>query len=61
MLAGGPLVNRGTLVGWPLFLLVIGAGGIAIGLRPRQPLPPEPPPAGSGAPTVPLHPVQDDG
>jgi hypothetical protein len=32
-----------TLVGWPLLLLVVGGAGLAVGLRPMQPLPPEPP------------------
>jgi hypothetical protein len=32
-----------TLVGWPLLLLVIGGALLAVGLRPRQDLPPEPP------------------
>lgn len=32
-----------SLVGWPIVLLVIAAGLLAIGLRPRQDLPPEPP------------------
>lgn len=55
ILAGAPLGERGTLVGWPLFLLVIGGGGLAIGLRPRRPLPPEPGSA-DAAPTVPIDP-----
>jgi len=57
VLAGLPLGGRGTLVGWPLLLLVLGTGGLAIGLRPRRPLPPEPPgpaSAEAGAPAVPL-------
>jgi hypothetical protein len=36
-------LGRGSLVGWPLFLLLIGAAGLAVGLRPRRPLPPPPP------------------
>lgn len=32
-----------SLIGWPVVLLVIAAGLLAIGLRPRQDLPPEPP------------------
>jgi hypothetical protein len=44
--------SRGSLVGWPLFLLIIGAGGVAIGLRPRAPLPPEPPTPPTVPPTV---------
>ena len=35
---GGP-----SLVGWPIVLLIMGVGLLAIGLRPRQDLPPEPP------------------
>ena len=31
-----------TLVGWPLFLLVVGIAGILFGLRPRRELPPPP-------------------
>jgi hypothetical protein len=41
-------------VGWPLFLLVIGAVGLIVGLRPRRPLPPSPAPS-TAAPTVPLN------
>jgi hypothetical protein len=36
------LVGSGDLVGWPLFLLAVGALMFAAGLRPRAPLPPEP-------------------
>jgi hypothetical protein len=52
-LAGRQAAGRGSLVGWPLFLLVIGAAGVAIGLRPRKPLPP-PPGEQEAAPTVPF-------
>jgi hypothetical protein len=31
-----------TLLWWPLLLLLLGAGGLVAGLRPRTPLPPEP-------------------
>ena len=31
-----------TLLWWPLILLLVGAGAVAAGLRPRTPLPPEP-------------------
>jgi len=56
VLAGAPVVARGSLVGWPLFLLIIGGAGIGVGLRPRRPLPPSPDANISGAaPTVPLH------
>jgi hypothetical protein len=50
--------GRGSLVGWPLFLLIIGAIGLAIGLRPREPLPP-PPDETAAAPTIPLHSVDE--
>jgi hypothetical protein len=55
VLVGAPAVNAGSLVGWPLFLLAIGGAGLAIGLRPRQPLPPPPGQAAETVtPTVPL-------
>jgi hypothetical protein len=60
LLAGSPLENGGSLVGWPLFLLALGGVGLAIGLRPRRELPP-PPLSGSPAPTVPLHPTEGEG
>jgi hypothetical protein len=59
-LAGVPAINRGALVGWPLFLFLflflfaLGAAGLIVGLRPRRPLPPEP--ASGIAPTVSLDP-----
>lgn len=47
--------HRGSLVGWPLLLLVLGAAGLAIGLRPRKALPPAPDAnINDPAPTVPL-------
>jgi hypothetical protein len=56
VLVGFPVSGRGSLVGWPLFLLIVGGAGLAIGLRPRAPLPPEPPtPPTSAPPTIPLH------
>ncbi len=36
-----------TLLWWPLLLLALGAGVMAAGLRPRRPLPPEPPAYGT--------------
>jgi peptidoglycan/LPS O-acetylase OafA/YrhL len=54
VLAGAPAINRGSLVGWPLLLLALGVAGLVIGLRPREPLPPEP--ATGTAPTVSLDP-----
>jgi hypothetical protein len=59
VLVGLPVGPRGSLVGWPLFLLVIGAAGLVLGLRPRTPLPP--PPSGTTdapAPTVPIRPEE---
>jgi hypothetical protein len=55
VLVGINLSGRGSLVGWPLFLLVIGGAGLAIGLRPLRPLPPPPGESSAAAPTVPLH------
>jgi hypothetical protein len=46
--AGGP-----SLWFWPLVLLALGGAGVAGGLRPRHPLPPEPS-HGAAAPTEPL-------
>jgi hypothetical protein len=37
-----------TLLWWPLYLIVIGAGAMLAGLRPRAPLPPEPDPYRAG-------------
>jgi hypothetical protein len=37
-----------TLLYWPLVLLVLGAGAMIAGLRPRAPLPPEPDPYRAG-------------
>ena len=54
LLVGLPRAGRGSLIGWPLFLLAIGLGGLAIGLRPRRPLPP-PPDGEPPAPTIPLN------
>ncbi|HEY2637711.1 MAG TPA: hypothetical protein VGI54_10005 [Solirubrobacteraceae bacterium] len=47
---GAPSSGGASLVGWPLFLLVVGLAGLAFALRPSQPLPPAPPgPAGAEA------------
>lgn len=48
--------GRGSILGWPLFLLVIGGAGLAIGLRPTTPAPP--PPTTPVAETIPLR--EDD-
>jgi hypothetical protein len=42
VMVGLNVAGRGSLVGWPLFLLVIGGAGLVIGLRPRRELPPPP-------------------
>ncbi len=47
-----------TLLYWPLALLLLGAGAMAAGLRPRSPLPPEPDAYHSGS--VPLAARSDD-
>lgn len=54
LLTGFPATGHGSLVGWPLFLLVVGGAGLAIGLRPRQPLPPPPESTTATSETVPL-------
>jgi hypothetical protein len=36
------VVSDGTLYWWPLLLILLGGGAMVAGLRPRQPLPPEP-------------------
>jgi hypothetical protein len=59
VLAGSEAMRRGSLVGWPLFLLVIGAAGLFVGLRPSRPLPPEPPHP-QAPPTMPLRAVDDE-
>ena len=41
ILAAGTFSDE-TLYWWPLLLIVLGAAALAAGLRPRQPLPPEP-------------------
>jgi hypothetical protein len=38
----GLIDGQSTLRWWPLLLILVGAGAMAAGLRPRKPLPPEP-------------------
>ena len=58
VMVGLNLGGRGSLVGWPLFLFVIGVAGLVIGLRPRRELPP--PPGGTTAgSTVPMTKADD--
>jgi hypothetical protein len=47
-------VSGASLWFWPLVLLLIGGAMVGAGLRPRRPLPPEPPGAGSGRPADPV-------
>jgi MFS family permease len=42
-----------SLIGWPIVLLILAAALLAIGLRPRQDLPPEPPVPTAGPTTPP--------
>lgn len=44
-----------NLLFWPLFLLLVGIAGVALGLRPRRRLPPEPS-SGTTAETTPIRP-----
>jgi hypothetical protein len=44
LLAAPPGRGGPSLLGWPAALLLMGVIGFVIGLRPRQPLPPEPDP-----------------
>jgi hypothetical protein len=55
-LAGVPDRDGASLIGWPIVLLLIGAAGLAVGLRPRQPLPPAPDAGVPPAPTTPIRP-----
>jgi hypothetical protein len=43
-LAGPPSASGASLIGWPILLLLLGGAGVAVGLRPRRDLPPEPGP-----------------
>jgi hypothetical protein len=63
VMAGLTGLGHGSIVGWPLILLIVGGAGIAFGLAPRAaagspppvvppPPPPPPPPASSPPPTA---------
>ena len=54
--AGIPGRDGASLIGWPVVLLLIGAAGLALGLRPRRPLPPAPDAGAPPASTTPLRP-----
>jgi hypothetical protein len=45
---GATAFGQDTLEWWPAVLLVLGAGVLLVGLRPRRPLPPEPAPYTAG-------------
>jgi hypothetical protein len=45
-IAGPRYGGTASLIGWPIVLLLLAGVLLAIGLRPREPLPPEPPVAG---------------
>lgn len=47
-----PGAEGASLWFWPLVLLLLGGAAVVAGLRPRRPLPPEPP--GAGAPAEPV-------
>jgi hypothetical protein len=59
LLIGLPGTGHGSLLGWPLFLLVLGGVGLVLGLRPRRELPPQPGPA-TRAETVSLRDLETD-
>lgn len=52
-LVGIPGEDGASLWFWPLVLLLAGGAAVGAGLRPRRPLPPEPPGAGRPAEPVP--------
>jgi hypothetical protein len=49
-IAGAPSSGGASLIGWPIVLLLMAGGMLAIGLRPSHPLPPSP---DAGAPPPP--------
>jgi hypothetical protein len=53
VLVGQPGQGGPSLWFWPMLMLLVGGGMIAAGLRPREPLPPEPGPDREPAPVVP--------
>jgi hypothetical protein len=58
VLIAGPAGRDGaSLIGWPIVLLLMAGGMLAIGLRPSRPLPP--PPDAGGPPPPPPTPMPD--
>lgn len=53
-LVGIPGEGGASLWFWPLVLLLAGGAMVVAGLRPRRPLPPEPPGPGTGPPAEPV-------
>jgi hypothetical protein len=56
LIAGLPGKDGASLIGWPILLLLVGGAGLAVGLRPRRPLPPSPDAGAPPAPTTPIAP-----
>lgn len=57
VLVAGPRSGAASLIGWPLLLLAIAGVLLAVGLRPREDLPPEPAPRTPPPPVTPVAPA----